>query len=221
MILRVLERCQACAGLTGTYVATDDERIADAVRKAGGQAILTSPDHPSGTDRIAEAVKSLAVDIVVNVQGDQPFFDPTMISEVIEPLKADPQLPMSTLMHRISTEADFSNPSVVKVVVNRFGNALYFSRSLIPYPQRAVSHLVFEHVGLYAYRHSFLSTLTALPPSPLEQVESLEQLRVLENGYVLRVVETRAADHGFSGFSVDTEADLQRAEALLRERGLA
>lgn len=220
MVHRVLERSGRARVLDALFVATDDERIVQSIEDSGGRAILTSADHPTGTDRLAEAVEKIACDIVVNIQGDQPFIDSRMIDEVTQPLLDDPALPMATLMHPITRPEDFANPGVVKVVVDRAGNALYFSRSLIPYPQRNVAHPVFEHVGLYAYRRNFLLTLATLAPTPLEQSESLEQLRVLEHGYKLRVVETRTEDHEFSGFSVDTEADLLRAGAMLRERGL-
>lgn len=220
MIQRVLERCRAAPELESVCVATDDARIAQAVAAVGGRAIMTSPHHPSGTDRLAEAIASLEADIVVNLQGDQPFLDAGMIAEAVQPLLDDPALPMATLMHPITRDEDLANPAVVKVVVDRHGNALYFSRSLIPYPRQKIPQRVFEHVGLYVYRRDFLLTLAQLPPTPLEQVESLEQLRVLEHGYKLRVIETHVADHEFSGFSVDTPEDVVRAEALLRERGL-
>jgi 3-deoxy-manno-octulosonate cytidylyltransferase (CMP-KDO synthetase) len=199
-------------------VATDDERIARTVEGFGGHAVMTSPDHPSGTDRLAEAARSMKADIVVNIQGDQPFLDPVMIDEAVQPLLEDPSLPMATLMHPLLRPEDLQDPAVVKVVVNLAGDALYFSRSLIPYPRLAGSRPVFEHVGLYVYRREFLQQFAQLPPTPLERTESLEQLRVLEHGYRLRVVETRCADHAFSGFSVDTEQDLVRAEEMLRAR---
>ena len=220
MIQRVCERCRGAAVLDALHVATDDARIAETVRAFGGRAIMTRADHPSGTDRLAEAAQGLAADIVVNIQGDQPFIDPEMIAEAVQPLADDPALRMSTLMHPIEREEDLADPSVVKVVTDLAGNALYFSRSLIPYPRQQLGQAVFEHVGLYVYRREFLLELARLPPTPLERVESLEQLRVLEHGYGIRVVETRCRDNAFSGFSVDTEADLARAEAMLRERGL-
>lgn len=220
MIQRVLERCSVAQILDSVWVATDDERIAEVVTAVGGRAIMTSPHHPSGTDRLAEAVTKIDADIVVNLQGDQPFLDETMIEEAVQPLLNDSSLPMATLMHPIARAEDFTNPSVVKVVVDRAGNALYFSRSLIPFPRQNVPHAVFEHVGLYVYRRDFLLKLAGLTPTPLEQIESLEQLRVLEHGYKLRVVETRTRDHEFTGFSVDTPQDLERAEQMLRERGM-
>ena len=220
MIERVYERCVEADALDVVCVATDDERIARVVEGFGGRAIMTSADHASGTDRLAEAAESIEADIVVNIQGDQPFVDPVMIDEAVGPLLEDGSLEMSTLMHSIFKDEDLQDPGVVKVVVDRAGFALYFSRSLIPYPREPNSHTVFEHVGLYVYRRDFLLKLSRLAPTPLEEIESLEQLRVLEHGYRLRVVETACSDNAFSGFSVDTAEDLARAEAMLRERGL-
>jgi 3-deoxy-manno-octulosonate cytidylyltransferase (CMP-KDO synthetase) len=225
MIQRVYERALQSGVLDVVLVGTDDERVAEAVRAFGGRVVLTSPDHASGTDRLAEMVQqpdsgAADAEIVVNVQGDQPFMDPLMIEEVVRPMLEDPELPMATLKHQISKPEDLEDPAVVKVVVDHQGYALYFSRSRIPNPCKDVSHPVYEHVGLYVYRRDFLVRLSKLQPTLLEQVESLEQLRVLEHGYRMRVVETHAADHEFGGFSVDTREDLARADALLRERGL-
>jgi 3-deoxy-manno-octulosonate cytidylyltransferase (CMP-KDO synthetase) len=220
MIQRVYERCLQANVLDLVCVATDDDRIVRAVEAFGGRAIMTSPDHASGTDRLAEAVQSISASIAVNIQGDQPFIDPAMITEAVQPLLDDASLPMCTLMHRISKPEDLQDTGVVKVVVDQAGFALYFSRSLIPYPRTPVPHSVYEHVGLYVYRRDFLLKVAGLAPTTLEQVESLEQLRVLEHGHRIRVVETRCSDNEFSGFSVDTRADVERAEAMLRERGL-
>lgn len=225
MIQRVYERALQAGVLDVVLIGTDDERVARAVEAFGGRAIMTSPEHASGTDRLAEMVQQPGFDladaeIVVNIQGDQPFIDPLMIEEAVRPMLDDPELPMATLMHRISKPEDLQDPSVVKVVVDQQGFALYFSRSLIPCPQKDVPHPVYEHVGLYAYRLDFLVRFSRLGPTLLEQVESLEQLRVLEQGYRIRVVESRCADHEFAGFSVDTPEDLARAESMLRERGL-
>ena len=219
MIQRVYERCQAAA-LDQIAVVTDDDRIANAVRAWGGDAIMTSCAHPSGTDRLAEAARDLDVDVIVNIQGDQPFIDPVMIDEAVQPLLSEPDVRMATLIHPIQSERDLADTGVVKTVIDQAGNALYFSRSLIPYPRTSTVHTVYEHVGLYVYTRDFLLHLAALAPTPLEQVESLEQLRVLEHGFRIRCVATHCADHAFSGFSVDTLEDLQRAEAMLRERGL-
>ncbi len=220
MIQRVYERVCAASVLDLVFIATDDGRIVDAVKAFGGNAIMTAPDHASGTDRVAEAARTLEFDIVVNIQGDQPFIDPVMIDEAVAPLLDDPDLPMATLMHPIAKEEDLEDPGVVKTAVALNGDALYFSRSLIPYPREDFPHNVYEHVGLYVYRRDFLEVLAKLPPTPLEQIESLEQLRVLEHGYRLRVVESKCSDHAFSGFSVDTAEDIKKAEMLLKERGL-
>jgi 3-deoxy-manno-octulosonate cytidylyltransferase (CMP-KDO synthetase) len=220
MIQRVYECCITSNALDHLFVATDDERIRDAVEHFGGKAIMTRADHPTGTDRLAEASGSLSCDIVVNIQGDQPFFDPVMIDEVVQPLLDDSSTGLSTLMYPIQREEDLDDIGVVKVVANLAGNAMYFSRSLIPYPHKSVPHPVYEHIGLYAYRKDTLRTLATLPPTVHEQVESLEQLRWLDHGLPIRVVETRCTDQAFCGFSVDTIDDLRRGEAMLRERGL-
>jgi 3-deoxy-manno-octulosonate cytidylyltransferase (CMP-KDO synthetase) len=225
MIQRVYERALEARLLDVVLIGTDNERVAEAVRDFGGQVVLTSPDHESGTDRLAEMVQQpdsgvSDADIIVNIQGDQPFMDPLMIEEAVRPLLDDPELPMATLKHRVTKAEDLEDPAVVKVVVDHQDNALYFSRSRIPNPCKDVDHPVFEHVGLYVYRRDFLVRLSQLPPTLLEQVESLEQLRVLEHGYRIKVIETQTTDHEFGGFSVDTPDDLARAEALLRDRGL-
>lgn len=220
MIQRVYECCAKSQTLERICVATDDVRIAEAVASFGGEAVMTRADHPSGTDRVAEAAAQLGADIVVNIQGDQPFINPAMIDEGVAPMLADPSLELCTLMYRLSYAADFANPAVVKVVVDLAGNALYFSRSLIPYPREAVEHGVYEHVGTYVYRGETLARITKLAPTILERVEALEQLRWLQHGLRIRVVESMIEDREFSGFSVDTPDDLGRAEAMLRERGL-
>jgi 3-deoxy-manno-octulosonate cytidylyltransferase (CMP-KDO synthetase) len=225
MIQRVYERSLQAGVLDAVVVAADDERIAKAVEAFGGRVVMTSPDHASGTDRLAEVVQRADsgiadAPIVVNIQGDQPFIDPSMIEEAVRPMVDDPELPMATLMHPISRPEDMQDPSVVKVVVDHQGFALYFSRSLIPYSRMDVPHPVYEHVGLYVYRRDFLVQFSRLRPTLLERVESLEQLRALENGHRIRVVESRCADHEFVCFSVDTPEDLARAESMLRKRGL-
>jgi 3-deoxy-manno-octulosonate cytidylyltransferase (CMP-KDO synthetase) len=218
MIQRVYENASRSRRLEALVVATDDERILRAVGAFGGRAALTSKDHNTGTDRVAEVARGLDCEIVVNIQGDEPFVHPGMIDEIVEPLLEDPELPMCTCMHRILDPRDFDNPNVVKAVVDLAGEALYFSRSLIPYPRKSErgseGHRVFEHIGLYAYRRDFLFKYAALPQTPLEKLESLEQLRVLEHGYRLRVVETRQP---YVALSVDTPEDLQRARELARE----
>jgi len=218
MIQRVYEACQGAASLDDLIVATDDERILEAVTAFGGKAVMTRADHASGTDRLAEVAVGLDTEIVVNIQGDQPFFDANMIDEAVAPLREDPGLEVSTLKYPIAHEPDLHDTAVVKVVTNRAGDALYFSRSLIPYPRQQVAHEVFEHVGLYAYRKSSLLRLAKLPMGLLESVESLEQLRWMEEGVRIRVVTSQCPDRAFSGFSVDTPEDLARAESMLRER---
>lgn len=215
MIQHVYENSKRAAVLEKVLVATDDERIMRVVQGFGGEAVMTSSQHPTGSDRIAEVARGLEAEVVVNIQGDEPFVSPRMLEEVVAPLFDDPQLPMCTLMHPIP-ERSYADPSVVKVVTDLKGNALYFSRSLIPYPRVKQGHRAFEHIGIYAYRRDFLLTYTQLRPSPLERSESLEQLRVLENGYRLRVVATEATD--YIPLSVDTPEDLQRARELARER---
>jgi 3-deoxy-manno-octulosonate cytidylyltransferase (CMP-KDO synthetase) len=163
---------------------------------------------------VAEVAASLACDIVVNIQGDEPFIDPLMIQEAVAPLLADSDLVMSTLSRQIVREEDLRNPSVVKVVSDQQGNALYFSRSLIPYPHHKKLCHWREHVGLYAYRKPFLLTYVQWPPTPLEQAESLEQLRVLENGHAIRVVET---ERGRGAPCIDTPEDLVRAHQYLAQ----
>lgn len=221
MIQWVCERSAQAPELDAVCVATDDERVAEAVESFGGKALMTREDHASGTDRLAEAALGLEADIIVNIQGDQPFIDPIMITECTRPFLNDAGLNICTLMHPVTRHADLQDPGVVKTAVDLRGFALYFSRSRIPYPHTEAEHRVFEHVGLYAYRRATLIKLAALPQTPLEQVESLEQLRWLEHGYRIRVVTTACADNEFSGFSVDTPEDLQRAESMAKERGLA
>lgn len=215
MIQHVYENAARSKTLERLIVATDDKRIISAVQSFGGTAVLTSRDHTTGTDRVAEVVRGMDVEIVVNIQGDEPFVHPGMIDEVVAPLLEDPALPMCTSMHEISESSDLANPNVVKVVVDLSGHALYFSRSLIPYPRKAEGRRAFEHIGMYAYRKDFLLKYAGLAQTPLETLESLEQLRVLEHGYRLRVVETR---QDYVPLSVDTPEDLERARVLARTR---
>lgn len=214
MIAHVYQRAAAAPGIDAVLVATDDARIAAAVEAFGGQVRMTRSSHRTGTDRIAEVAVDLDCDIILNVQGDLPLLEPGMIAQVVEPLRDDPELPMATLSRPITDPAELTNPNVVKVVSDRSGNALYFSRAALPYvrdpsPGRDRPH-PFKHFGLYAYRRDFLLTLTTLPQTPLELAESLEQLRVLEHGYHIRVVETH-----YDIVEVDTPEDLERARQLM------
>ena len=204
MIEHVYARAAAAPGVDGVVVATDDARIAQAVERFGGLVRMTRQTHRTGLDRIAEVAADLACDIVVNVQGDEPLIEPRMIADVIAPLDSDATVQMSTLRRQISDPADNSNPNVVKVVVDLKGNALYFSRSPIPFVHDAARPL-FKHVGLYAYRRAFVGELASLPQTPLEVAESLEQLRALEHGFRIRAVETH-----YDSIGVDTPADLER-----------
>lgn len=213
MIQRVYEAAQQAQWLDQVYVATDDARIVAAVEQFGGNVRLTSVDHKTGTDRIAEVAAALDVEIVVNLQGDEPLVNPAMIDEVIQPLVDDSHLPMSTLCVPILEEEALHDPNVVKVVFTQKGDALYFSRSLIPYPRKRDNFQAYEHLGLYAYRKDFLLTYIALPQSRLEINESLEQLRVLEAGYQLKVV---VSAHPYDGVSVDTLEDLEKVRQIVQ-----
>jgi len=214
MIQRVYEQASQSQTLDQLIVALDDHRVLECVEGFGGQAVMTKADHQSGTDRIAEAVEHIPADIIVNIQGDQPLLDPNMIDEAVQTMLEDSSVKMSTLKIKIGKE-DYSDPSVVKVVVDSNDFALYFSRSLIPYPRDEVEADVFEHVGLYVYRKDFLLEISKTPQSYLEKIEMLEQLRVLEKGYRIKVVETKSK-HA-AGISVDTRADLARVEKLISE----
>ena len=216
MICRVLERASRAQKPEKVIVATDDERIYDVVRAEGGEAILTRADHPTGTDRLAEVAEAYPeVDLIVNVQGDEPLIEPSVIDDLIAPFEMDENLPMATVMVRMDDAAEQLNPNNGKVIVDKLGYALYFSRSLVPYP-RAAAGPVYKHIGIYAYRRDFLLRYARLEPTPLERAESLEQLRALENGYGIRVLET---DCRFVG--VDTPEDLALVNKIYREQGLA
>jgi 3-deoxy-manno-octulosonate cytidylyltransferase (CMP-KDO synthetase) len=228
MIERVWERARAASLPERVLVATDDERIAAAVRRFGGEVVLTSSAHATGTDRLAEAVRTTDADIVVNVQGDEPMLDPAGIDAAAAPLVEEPELPMATLSLPLTELQEMLSPSVVKVVTDARGDALYFSRSPIPHvrtpgggleeaARAALARgLARKHVGLYAYRRSALLRLAALPPAPLEQAEGLEQLRALHHGMRIRVVSV----DGPGSVAVDTAEDLERVRALLRPPAL-
>ncbi len=214
MVQHVYERARRSSCLDEVLVATDDERIRSAVANFGGKVVMTRADHRSGTDRVAEAVHNLNAGVIVNIQGDEPMLDPAMLDELVDPFRSATPAGIVTLKKRVTHEAEFADPGVVKVVTDPAGFALYFSRSLIPYPRhRTARFAVFEHLGLYAYTRSALMRLAQLPPSELEEIESLEQLRALENGIRILVVET--ASHQ-EMLSVDTHADLERVRELMR-----
>jgi 3-deoxy-manno-octulosonate cytidylyltransferase (CMP-KDO synthetase) len=212
MIEHVYRRAAACPTVSRVIVGTDDQRVAEAVQGFGGEARLTRPDHPSGMDRLAELVEVLDCDLVVNVQGDEPLIDPEAIGLAVEPFRTDPSILMTTLCHRLDDSGELADPNVVKVVLDRDGCALYFSRAAIPFVRdpAAGRPVFYQHIGVYVYRRSTLVRLARLEPTPLERAESLEQLRALEHGIRIRAVETP-----YEGLGVDTPADLDRARRLL------
>jgi 3-deoxy-manno-octulosonate cytidylyltransferase (CMP-KDO synthetase) len=216
MIQHVYERARQSRSLDRLVVATDDDRIYKRVFGFGGEAVTTSPLHPSGTDRAAEAAGILGAretDLIVNIQADQPLFEPGMVDEIVTPFRQDPDLTMGALVFPIRDPEELANPSVVKVVMDRHGFALYFSRSPLPYvipdspPPR-----YFKHIGPYAYRMGFLVAFTRIERGELERAESLEQLRALENGHRIKIVETR-----FDSREVDTPEDLEKVRKQLSE----
>jgi 3-deoxy-manno-octulosonate cytidylyltransferase (CMP-KDO synthetase) len=211
MIEHVYRRAAASPVLSQVIVATDDLRIATRVGEFGGKVRLTKA-HETGTDRLAEVAASLDCDVVVNVQGDEPLIDPAAIGELVAPFAADRSVQMTTLYRRIHNSAELTNPNVVKVVLDRGGYALYFSRAAIPHVRdpRGGWPPLYRHVGLYAYRRSTLMVLAALEPTPLERAESLEQLRALEHGIRIKAVETR-----YESFEVNTAEDLEQVRRLL------
>jgi 3-deoxy-manno-octulosonate cytidylyltransferase (CMP-KDO synthetase) len=201
----VYERARRSKTLARVVVATDDLRIRDAVVAFGGEVQLTGLHHPSGTDRVAEVAASLSCEIVVNIQGDEPLIEPPMIDEAVSPFFVESDLIMGTVCRRLEKEEEWQSPHVVKVVRDRRGFALYFSRAPIPYARVQGRHSYYKHIGLYVYRREFLLTLASLAPTPLEETEQLEQLRALEYGYPIRVVETK-----YDSIGVDTPEDLER-----------
>jgi 3-deoxy-manno-octulosonate cytidylyltransferase (CMP-KDO synthetase) len=224
MIQHVYERARRAVRPSRVVVATDDARIAAVVRGFGGEAIMTSPDHATGTDRLAEAARALACSLVVNVQGDEPLLDPAWIDAAVAPLQSESGVEMATLSLPLRSLGEMLSPSVVKVVCDGQGNALYFSRSPVPHVRlgagsdlRAAAKAAVErglarkHVGLYVYRRDTLLRLAGLPRAPLEEAEGLEQLRALHNGIAIRVVEAS----GEATIAVDTQGDLERVRALI------
>ncbi len=233
VIQHVYERARRSKTLGRVVVATDDLRIRDAVVAFDGEVQLTGVHHPSGTDRVAEVAVSLSSELVVNIQGDEPLIEPAMIDEAVAPFFVESDLVMGTLCRRIESEDEWRSPHVVKVVRDRRGFALYFSRAPIPYyrglsteargPRPGVESeegpqplalspetLWYKHIGLYVYRRDFLLEFARLAPTPLEKREQLEQLRGLEHGYAIRVVETK-----YDSIGVDTPEDLERIEHLV------
>ena len=209
MLQHVYERASQARYLTSVIIATDDERIFQAARGFGARVRMTHPEHASGTDRAAEIASVETCDIVVNIQGDEPLIDPDAIDAAILPMAHDSEIQMATLKKRIEDPDEVTNPNVVKVVTDLNGDAIYFSRAPIPYFRDGERGVHYKHIGLYLYQRDFLLGYSALPVGPLEQAERLEQLRALENGLRIRVVET---DYESAG--VDTPGDLERVERL-------
>ncbi len=216
VIEHVVKRTSRAASIDRVLVATDDERIFACVKEFGGQPIMTSADHPTGTDRIGEVVRDIPCDIVVNVQGDEPAIDPAAIDAAVAPLLFDGTLMMSTLATPIADIDDLLSPHVVKVVTDINDNALYFSRSVLPGSREGVydvsSGRYMWHIGLYVFRRDFLLSFIGLGQTPLEKAENLEQLRALEHGYPIRVITTP-----YAGMDVNTPQDLVRLERLIED----
>ena len=211
MIEHVYRRALGSKRVSRVIVATDDLRIATTVADFGGVVRLTRADHQTGTDRLAEVAVSLDADVIVNVQADEPLLDPRAIDEVVAPF-SDPAVSMATLYRRIENPSDLSNPNIVKVVLDRAGFALYFSRAPIPHSRdpRGGWPPMYRHIGLYAYRRQALLVLASLEPTPLEHAESLEQLRALEHGIRIKAIET-----AYDSLGVDTPEDLEQVRRLL------
>ncbi len=213
MLQWVYEGARGAKRLRDVLVATDDARIAEACLRFGARAVMTSPHHATGTDRLAEASRGLADEIVVNVQGDEPLIEGFVIDAAVAALEEAPEAAIATVVHRAEPEA-LADPNRVKVVLDRHGFALYFSRAPIPHGHGSGDAPLWQHVGLYAYRRAFLERYVALPKTPLERSERLEQLRALEHGYRIRA----AVVEGWRSLPVDVPEDVARVEALLAAR---
>ena len=202
--------------LDGVVVATDDERIVDEVKSFGGNVILTRKDHINGTSRIAEVCETYTdYDVIVNIQGDEPLIEPDMINSIIYSFIEDNTIPMSTLKYKLTDMAEIENPNAVKVVTDKNDFAIYFSRSVIPYPRNLNMNNYYKHVGIYGYKRDFVMEYAKMASTPLELSESLEQLRVLENGYKIKVLETP-----YKIIGVDTQEELERVREYITKNGL-
>lgn len=202
--------------LDKVVVATDSKEVYDVVKSFGGEVVLTDEKHQNGTSRIAEVCESYEnYEYVINIQGDEPLIEPEMIDSLIEGIEKEPTLKMITLKHQLKKYEDISNPNFVKVITDKNDYALYFSRSVIPYPRNKNKELYFKHIGIYGYSREFILEYSKMQTTPLEESESLEQLRVLENGYKIKVLETK---HQIIG--VDTEEELNKVRKYIEERGI-
>lgn len=220
MIQWVYERARQAKLLDQVIVATDDQRIFNAVNGFGGSALMTSPAAANGTERVAEVARQLSSTLIVNIQGDEPAIDPEMIDQAIGMMQNHPEVPVGTLVKRINTVAELLNPNIPKVVLDKNSFALYFSRATIPFfrdiapkDQWIAEQEYFQHIGLYIYRREFLLKFVSLPPSKLEKIEQLEQLRILENGYKIKAAVTESISIG-----VDIPEDITRVTAYLSGR---
>ena len=217
MLQHVYERASQARYLTSTIIATDDPRIFDAARAFGARVRMTRTDHFSGTDRVAEVASAENAEVIVNIQGDEPLIDPGAIDAAILPVAHEPEILMATLKKKIEDFSEITNPNVVKVVTDRAGDAIYFSRCPIPFDRDRASDIpYYKHIGLYIYQRDFLLEYSRLPVGPLEQTERLEQLRALENGYKIRVVETE-----YESLGVDTPADMERVAKMFETAAVA
>jgi len=215
IIQHVYERVRQAKSLSDVYVATDDERIFSTVTGFGGKAIMTSGEHKSGTDRIAEAVSVSGGDIIVNVQGDEPLIEPSVIDAVSAKITNDSEIVCSTACTPIKDETMYKNPNAVKVVMDSNGTALYFSRSPLPFYRDGGFGGAYLHIGIYCFRKDFLKVFTSLRQTPLEKAENLEQLRIIENGYKIGVVVT-----DYHSFGVDTPDDLEKVKKIIAGNSL-
>lgn len=212
MISRVFDRASKAKLVTGVIAAVDDERVYEAVVSNGGTAMMTRKDHATGTDRLAEvAAAHPEAELIINVQGDEPLIDPEIIDALAAAFDEDKELQMATVKSPMHNKEEMTNPNNVKVVTDKNGYALYFSRSLMPYPREDTSVTVYKHIGIYAYKREFLLNYAKMEPTPLEKTESLEQLRALENGFRIKVIET---EQTFVG--VDTAEDLAKVNEIYK-----
>lgn len=213
MVVRVYNQVVHSKLATDVIVAVDDERVLEAVHTHGGKAMMTSPEHPTGTDRLAEvALEYPDVDVVINVQGDEPLIEPELIDRLAQCFIDDPKVDMATVKTPLAPE-DIDNPSNVKVITDQQNFAIYFSRSVIPYKRNTMDLPIYKHIGIYGYRRNFLLQYAAMDPTPLEEAESLEQLRAIENGYKIKVIDTPSQFVG-----VDTPEDLEKVRAIFEAR---
>lgn len=212
MIQHVYERSALAKRPGQVIVATDHQLVYEAVKSFNGQVIMTSADHLTGTDRLAEVADRFAdADLIINVQGDEPLIPPAIIDELAAAFDGNPELQMATLMTEME-ESEYNSPNAVKVVTDLKGYALYFSRSMIPFPRNDTGVPIYKHIGIYAYRRDFLLTYAKLSPTPLEKAEVLEQLRALEHGYQIKVIKT-----DFKSIGVDTKEDLEKVNLLFKK----